>query len=179
MNILIGIVLIVVGLVVLLLVIALFTQKGYTIEREAVVKRAKNEVFNYVRLLKNQDFYSKWVMSDPVMKKTYAGTDGIPGFVYAWDSNDKNTGKGEQEIKRIVDGEQIGTEIRFERPFKSVSQALMTATDLGGDQTRVKWQFSSTLKYPMNMMLLFLNFDKILGKDMETSLSRLKGILEK
>jgi len=65
MNILIGIVLIVIGLVVLLLVIALFTQKGYTIEREAVVKRAKNEVFNYVRLLKNQDFYSKWVMSDP------------------------------------------------------------------------------------------------------------------
>jgi len=113
------------------------------------------------------------------MKKTYAGTDGTPGFVYAWDSIDKNTGKGEQEIKNIVDGEQIGSEIRFERPFKSVSQALMTATDLGGDQTRVKWQFSSTLKYPMNMMLLFLNFDKILGKDMETSLSRLKGILEK
>jgi uncharacterized protein YndB with AHSA1/START domain len=146
MNILIGIVLIVIGLVVLLLVIALFTQKGYTIEREAVVKRAKNEVFNYVRLLKNQAFYSKWVMSDPNMKKTYAGTDGTPGFVYAWDSNDKNTGKGEQEIKSIVDGEQIGSEIRFERPFKNVSQALMTATDLGGNQTRVKWEFTSTHK---------------------------------
>ena len=179
MNIVITILLIVIGLVVLLLVIALFTQKSYTIAREAIVKRAKSEVFNYVKYLKNQDFYSKWVMQDPDMNKSYAGTDGTPGFVYAWDSNDKNTGKGEQEIKRIVEGEQIGTELRFERPFKNVAQALLTASDLGGNQTRVKWEFSSTMKYPMNVMLLFINFDKLLGKDMEESLSRLKGILEK
>jgi len=179
MNIIITILLVVIGLIALLLVIALFTRNSYTIERETVIKRAKNEVFNYVRLLKNQDFYSKWVMSDPNMKKDYAGTDGTPGFVYAWDSNDKNTGKGEQEIKRIVDGQEIGTEIRFERPFKNVSQALMTASDHGNNNTRVKWEFSSSMKYPMNVMLLFINFDKLLGTDMETSLSRLKGILEK
>jgi hypothetical protein len=173
------ILLLVIGLVALLFVIALFTQKGYTIERETTIRKAKNDVFDYVKHLKNQDFYSKWVMTDPNMKKVFSGVDGSPGFIYAWDSDDKNTGKGEQEIKQIVDGEQIGTEIRFEKPFKSVAQALMTATDLGGQQTKVKWQFTSSFKYPMNMMLLFVNFDKVLGKDMETSLSRLKGILEK
>lgn len=179
MNIILTILAAVIGLVVLLLLIALFTRKSYTIAREAIVKRTKNEVFNYVKFLKNQDYYSKWVMTDPHMKKSYAGTDGSPGFVYAWDSNDKNTGKGEQEIKRIVDGEQIGTEIRFERPFKNVAQALITASDLGGNQTRVTWEFSSSMKYPMNAMLLFIDFDKLLGKDMEESLSRLKGVLEK
>ena len=179
MNIVITILLVAIGLVALLLILALFTRNGYTIEREAVIKRAKSDVFHYVRFLKNQDFYSKWVMSDPNMKKTYAGTDGTPGFVYAWDSKDKNTGKGEQEIKRIVDGSQIGTEIRFERPFKNVSQALMTTSDIGENQTRVNWEFSSSMKYPMNVMMLFINFDKLLGKDMEASLLRLKGILEK
>jgi hypothetical protein len=35
------------------------------------------------------------------------------------------------------------------------------------------------MKYPMNAMLLFMNMDKMLGKDQETSLVSLKNILEK
>ena len=36
----------------------------------------------------------------------------------------------------------------------------------------------SQLKYPMNAMLLFVDFDKVLGKDMETSLQLLKHNIE-
>ena len=179
MSIVITILLVAIGLVTLLLAIGLFTKKDYIIEREVIVKKNKRDVFGYVKLIKNQDFYSKWVMRDPNMRKSYSGTDGTPGFVYAWDSDVKDAGKGEQEIKRILDGEQIDTEIRFEKPFKNVSQALMIVNDLGGNQTRVKWSFASSMKYPMNIMLLFVNFEKLLGTDMETSLTRLKGILEK
>ncbi|HMG88489.1 MAG TPA: SRPBCC family protein [Chryseolinea sp.] len=179
MNIIATILLVIIGLVVILLIIALFTKKDYIIERDVIVKQAKSDVFRYVRLIKNQDSYSKWVMSDPNMKKNFSGIDGTPGFVYAWDSDQKDTGKGEQEIKQVVHDEQIATEIRFERPFKNVSQALIVVNDVGGNQTKVKWSFASSMKYPMNMMLLFIDFEKLLGKDMETSLERLKGILEK
>ena len=95
MSIVITILLAIIGLVVLLLLIGLFTKKDYLIEREVIVNKPKNTVFDYVKHIKNQDFYSKWVMSDPGMKKTYSGTDGTPGFVYAWDSDQKETGKGE------------------------------------------------------------------------------------
>ena len=179
MNILITVILVLVGIIVLILIIAFFTKKGYVIEREVVIEKPKDDVFNYVKFTRNQDFYSKWVMVDPGMKKEFRGQDGTRGFVYAWDSKDKNAGKGEQEIKKIVDKEKIEMEIRFERPFKNVSQAAMTTSELGGRQTKVKWMFESAMKYPMNVMLLFVNFDKLLGKDMETSLSTLKGILEK
>jgi len=179
MNIFLIILLVIIGLVALLLIIALFTKKDYLIEREVTVSKPKNDVFNYVRLIKNQDLYSKWVMSDPNMKKTYSGTDGTTGFIYAWDSSQKETGKGEQEIKRVTDNEQIATEIRFEKPFRNVAQALMAVNEIGGNQTRVKWAFASSMKYPMNVMLLFIDFEKLLGKDMESSLVRLKGILEK
>jgi hypothetical protein len=179
MNILITILLGLTGIIALLLIIALFSKKGYTIERETLIKRNRADVFNYIKFLKNQDFYSKWVMTDPNMKKTFTGTDGTKGFVYAWDSNDKNAGKGEQEIKQIVDGEKTDVEIRFERPFKGVSQAHMTTVDSGGNQTKIRWTFISEMKYPMNIMLVFVNFDKLLGRDMEISLSTLKGILEK
>ena len=179
MNIIITILLVLIGIIALLLLIGLFTKKDYVIEREVIVNKPKNDVFEYVRFIKNQDFYSKWVMSDPGMKKNYSGIDGTPGFVYAWDSDQKDTGKGEQEIKRIAKGEQVDTEIRFEKPFKNVSQASMAVKNEGSDQTKVKWSFASNMKYPMNIMLLFVNFEKLLGTDMETSLDRLKGILEK
>lgn len=163
----------------ILLLIALFGKKEYTIEREIVIHKSAGEVFNYVKYLKNQDHYSKWVMIDPKMKKDFRGTDGASGFIYAWDSKDKNAGKGEQEIKKITEGERIDMEVRFERPFKGVSDTYMTTGNVGPNQTAVKWVFGSKLKYPMNLMLVFMNFDKLLGRDMETSLATLKGILEK
>jgi len=166
-------------LIAILLILALFGKKEYTIEREIVIHKSKGEVFNYVKYLKNQDYYSKWVMTDPQMKKDFKGTDGTAGFIFAWDSKDKNAGKGEQEIKKVAEGERIDMEIRFERPFKNVSDTYMSTGNVGPNQTKVKWVFGSKLKYPMNLMLLFMNFDKLLGRDMETSLATLKGILEK
>ena len=35
------------------------------------------------------------------------------------------------------------------------------------------------MKYPMNIMLLFINFEKLLGKDLEITLRNLKDIQEK
>jgi hypothetical protein len=170
-------------IIALLLIIALFTKKEYAIERAITINKSKQEVFNYIKHLKNQDYYSAWVMMDPNMKKEFKGTDGTAGFVYAWDGN-KKAGKGEQEIKGITEGERIEMEVRFIKPFEGKADTYMTTASIAGrdghaDQTNVKWAFASKMKYPMNLLLLFMNMDKILGKDMETSLTRLKNTLEK
>lgn len=178
MNILITIALILVGIIALLLIIGLFSKKGYTITRSITIHKPKQDVFNYLKLLKNQDYYSKFVMTDPSMKKVFSGTDGTVGFIYAWDSKNKQAGKGEQELKKITEGESTEVEIRFERPIKGVSQAVMTTED-AGVHTKVTWTFISEMRYPMNIMMLFINFDKLLGKDMEESLTMLKNNLEK
>src|SRR6478736_3566872 len=80
------------------LVIALFVKREYDVERAVTINKPKEEVFNYVKYLKNQDNYSKWIQIDPNLKKSFRGTDGTVGFVYAWDGNNQ-AGKGEQEIK--------------------------------------------------------------------------------
>lgn len=178
MNVIIIILLVIVGFIALLLIIGLFSKKDYGIEREITINKPKQEVFNYIRHLKNQDHYNKWVMRDPAMKKEFRGTDGTEGFVYAWNGN-KHAGEGEQEIRKITEGEKLDVEIRFVRPFKSVASAPMFTESLSGNQTRLKWGMRSRMNYPMNVMLLFMNMDKLLGKDLETSLGTLKGILEK
>ena len=103
MNILVTVLLVLVGIIALLLIIGLFSKKGYVIERSVLINKPKQDVFNYIKLMRNQDYFSKWVMKDPGMKKDFKGTDGTEGFIYAWDSTDKNAGKGEMEIKKVKD----------------------------------------------------------------------------
>ncbi|MBC7888413.1 MAG: SRPBCC family protein [Ferruginibacter sp.] len=158
------------------LVIALFLKKEYFIEREVTINHPKEKVFNYVKHLKNQDNYSKWVRMDPAMKKDFRGTDGTVGFVYAWDGN-KDAGKGEQEIKKITEGERVDVEVRFKKPFEGIASAPIVTESISANQTKVKWAMKGKSAYPLNFMNLFM--DNMLGKDLETSLATLKGILEK
>lgn len=168
---------IILGLIVLLLLAGLVISKDMNVKREVVINRSSSEVFNYVKYLKNQDNYSKWATLDPDMKKEFRGTDGQPGFVSAWEGN-KKVGKGEQEIKAVSDG-RIDTELRFEKPFKSIAQARMTAEPVDTNSTRVTWGFESKMNYPMNIMKLFMNMDKAIGNDFSMGLNNLKTLLEK
>lgn len=45
--------------------------------------------------------------------------------------------------------------------------------------TIVKWSFEGSMSYPMNLMLLFVDMDAELGKDLKGGLDNLKAILEK
>jgi hypothetical protein len=116
---------------------------------------------------------------DPAMKKSFTGTDGTVGFISAWESADKNVGKGEQEIRKIVAGERIDFELRFIKPFAGVANAFMTIESLTENLTKIRWGFDSKMNYPMNLMLLFMKMDKMIGNDFETGLTKLKNILEK
>lgn len=165
-------------LISIALITALFVKKDYAVEREITINKPRQEVFDYIKYLKNQDHYSKWAMMDPEMKKTYHGTDGTVGFVSAWESNNKEVGTGEQEIKKITEGEQIDFELRFFKPFESTEAAYMKTEAVLENQTLVKWGFNGHMNYPMNLFLLFMDFDKMIGGDLETGLSRLKIELE-
>jgi len=162
-------------LIALPLIIALFVKREYAVQREITINRPRQQVFNYVKHLKNQDKYNKWVMVDPDMKKIYKGTDGTVGFIYAWDGNDK-AGKGEQEIKSITEGEKVELEIRFIKPFEGLANVPFTTESVSENQTRLKWGMSGKSTYPMNFMNLFM--DNMLGKDLEASLAMLKANLE-
>ena len=65
MNILITILIVAGSIIALFLIIALLTKKEFRIEKQVVINKPKQEVFNYLKLLKNQEKYSVWVMKDP------------------------------------------------------------------------------------------------------------------
>ncbi|CAN5207866.1 hypothetical protein BH09BAC1_BH09BAC1_03770 [soil metagenome] len=163
--------------VITLLITAIFIKKDYTVKRDIIINAPKHIVFDYIRFLKNQDYYNKWVMTDPNMKKSFTGTDGTVGFVYGWNGN-KEAGEGELILMGITEGERVDQEIRFVRPMEAIAQANLVTTSIGENQTKVEWLMSSEMKYPFNAALLVMDMDKILGKDLQISLGYLKDILE-
>jgi len=178
MHIVIGILLGLVGLIVLLLIMGLFLKKEYSLQREIIIHKPKEDVFNYVRFLKNQDYYNKWWMLDPDAKKEYLGIDGTVGFIARWDSNNKQAGKGEQEIKSIREAERLEYEIRFIKPFEGVSHTFIHVETTGDHQTKVIWGFNGKNKYPMNVIFALFKLENTLGNDLQESLKRLKKVLE-
>jgi hypothetical protein len=170
------ILIIVVSIVILILLLALIMEKETNIFSEIIINRSKSDVFNYVKLLKNQEKYSKWVMADPNVILIYKGTDGTVGFTSSWNSKLKNVGSGKQEITNIKEGERYEVEIRFKKPFKGVNHATTTTQAISDNQTRVVTTFNSKTPFPMNIMLPMIK--KMLQKDMDETCANLKRVLE-
>ncbi len=166
------------GIIVLVLFLAMIAPKTYDVSRSIEIDRSKGEVFTYLKYLKNMDEWSPWAKKDPDMEKKFTGTDGEPGAVSYWNGN-KDVGEGEQEIKKVVDGERIESELRFLKPWRSTSDCYTKVEDTGSGKTKVTWGFSGNNKFPMSIMTLFMSMDKMVGKDFEEGLATLKTVLEK
>ncbi len=166
------------GIIVIVLIAALFVKKEYVCEREIVINKPLPEVFDYIRQLKNQDNYSVWATMDTAMKREYKGVDGTVGFIAAWESDNKDVGKGEQEITGITEGQRIDYQLRFKEPFESEGHTYLTTSAEGENATKVLWGFDGKMNYPSNIMLLFMDMEKMLAPDFETGLQNLKAVLE-
>ena len=176
MNIIIAILIVLAGIIALLLIVALFIKKEHYVRREITINAPRQKVFDYLKILRNQDEFNKHAKAGAERKRDYKGTDGTVGFIYAW-SGDKDAGEGEKEIKNIVEGKTVETEIRFVKPMRATATIIMETESLSENQTKVTWSNTGTLKYPVNIFVPLM--EKNLPKDMDASLATLKSILEK
>jgi hypothetical protein len=164
------------GLIAFLLLAAVLMKKESSLSVSVTINKPQAEVFNFIKHLKNQENYSKWVMADPNVKINYTGTDGTVGFKAAWSSNDKNVGVGEQEIIDIMKGIGYKVEIRFEKPFKGISYATNTTKAIDENNTKLTTVFDFNTPFPMNVLVPLTS--KMLLKDMNENANNLKKLLE-
>jgi len=176
MNIIITILLVLAGIIALLLIMALFMKKEHYVNREIIIHAPQQKVFDFLKLLKNQEQFNKWATRGKENRKEeFKGTDGTVGFIYSW-SGDKSAGQGEKEITSLIEGKRIETEIRFVKPLKMAASVIFEMESLPGDQTKLNMINTGTMKYPMNIFVPMA--EKKFPKDMDESLAILKNILE-
>jgi len=166
---------IIAGIIALAFIIALSMPRKHFVKREIVIHAPVQKVFAYIRFLQNQEKFNINAMEDASREKTFKGTDGTAGYIYAWKGN-KDAGQGEKEIISIVDGKSVEMEIRFVKPMKATARIVMETEPLTGQETKLSWSNSGSLPLPINLFIPTMQ--KHVAKDMDKSLIALKAILE-
>ena len=169
---------VIIGIALLIFIISSFAPKSYQLEKRVRIERPLPEVYNYVRYLRNQDHWVKWNQLDPEMKKEYKSEDGKIGFQTIWESSLRKVGTGQQTITALDDNKAIYTKLEFYKPFKSESDSYIRTEKIDDNSTEVCWGFSGEMNPPMNIILFFMNADKLMGHDFEEGLASLKKVLE-
>ncbi|PBI87837.1 Polyketide cyclase / dehydrase and lipid transport [Flavobacterium sp. ACN2] len=162
----------------IVLILAYFMPKEYSVEREITINKPADSIFKYVRSLKNQNEFSVWANRDPKIRITYKGTDDAVGAVSSWESNVKEVGVGEQEITKITENRRLDFALRFKKPMEDTAVGFMSTEPVSGNQTKVRWGISGVIPYPTNIMLPMLKMDQMIGNDLQKGLENLKEKME-
>lgn len=120
--------------------------------------------------------WSPWEKLDPDMKRSYEGAGSGAGAVYAWEG-DRKAGAGRMEIREAIPHSRIVMQLDFFRPFKVRNTTEFTLRQ-EGDSTEVVWEMRGPNPFISKVMCLFIDFDKLVGKDFETGLANLKDQVE-
>ena len=159
------------GLIALILIIAAFLPKTFHAGSEIVINKPSKEVFDYVKIIKNQANYDNWSRQDKNIIKDYQGTDGTVGFTYSWKS--KKVGDGKQVITKVEEGKRVDMDIFFNGSDEA-NKTFIQVTPVDSLSSKVNWEIDGKIPYPFNIMSLFYD----MNKDFKEGITRLKGIVE-
>jgi uncharacterized protein YndB with AHSA1/START domain len=172
--------LIVVGVIVLAVIVVLVLAANkpdtFRIQREATVQAPPERVFPLIDDFHRWPAWSPWERMDPDMKRTFAGPSAGTGAVYEWDGN-KKVGQGRMEIKESVPPSKVLIQLDFIKPFSANNTAEFTL-DRRGDATHITWAMTGGQPFLFKVMKVFINMDRIIGKDFEAGLANLKAQAE-
>ena len=169
--------LIIIGIILIPFVLALFVPKELNYQKSIIINAPRDKVWPKVSSLEAMDEWNPWQQKDPNMQRTVTGEDGKVGSSHHWKSDVKGVGEGKQTITALDPPNRMDSRLEFIKPFKSLASGFVTVDD-AGEGTKVTWGFESRMPYPMNIMKLFMNFERSMDKDFGQGLSTLKNQCE-
>jgi hypothetical protein len=159
------------------LILAMTKPDMFRIQRVATIEAPAASIFALISDFHRWGSWSPWENRDPAMKRTFAGAESGKGAVYAWEGN-KNVGSGRMEILDASVPSKITIKLDFFKPFEAHNTAEFTMLPQGG-ATTVTWVMHGPATFMSKVMHVFMNIDKMVGKDFEAGLANLKKLTEK
>jgi carbon monoxide dehydrogenase subunit G len=170
------IVIIVVVLIVAVLAYAATKPDTFRIQRSASIKAPQEKIFAILNDFHRSESWSPYEKKDPTMKRTFSGAANGKGAVYEFDGN-KEVGKGRLTIMDAVPPSKVTIALDFVEPFAAHNIVEYTLEPLG-DATQVTWSMTGQSPYVAKVICLFMNMDRMVGKDFEAGLANLKTVAE-
>jgi uncharacterized protein YndB with AHSA1/START domain len=163
-------------LIAALLVFAATKPDTFRVQRAASIKAPPEKVFALLNDFQRWEAWSPWEKKDPAMKRTFSVVTSGKGAQYAWEGN-KEVGQGRMEIAESVPPSKVAIKLDFVKPFEAHNTVEFTL-EPKGEATNVTWAMQGDTPYLAKIVHVFLDMDKIVGKDFEDGLANLKAVTE-
>ncbi len=119
--------------------------------------------------------WSPWEDVDPDLRRTYSGPDRGVGAHYAWAGNRK-AGEGEMEITGSTP-QRIDVRLTFRKPWSATNAVVFALVPKDGT-TEVTWTMTGEHKGLAGMFMKVMGMERLVGKDFDKGLARLKAAAE-
>jgi uncharacterized protein YndB with AHSA1/START domain len=163
--------------IAVVLILAATKPGRFSVRREITVQAPAEKIFPLINDFHQWVAWSPYEHRDPALKRTYSGVESGKGAVYAWDGNN-NVGSGRMEILESAVPSKIVIKLDFFKPFEGHNTAEFTMLPQG-NATHVTWLMHGPAPFMNKLMQVFMNLDKMIGKDFEAGLVNLKTVTEK
>ena len=147
----------------------------YAFDRSITIDAPADVVHALIVDLHQWEEWSPFNDLDPAMTRTYTGPESGVGATCAWRGNRK-AGEGSMTVAAATPG-QVQVEVTFLKPFRSTSTSTFSLVAVGA-ATEATWEMSGDSPGLMGLVSRVVPVEKLLGKDVEKGLARLKATAE-
>jgi hypothetical protein len=152
----------------------------FIVSRSALMVAPAEKIFPLINDLHAQSTWSP-LEKDPNMKRSHSGAAAGKGAVYEWDGN-RQVGAGRIAITDSLPPSRVSLDLDMARPFTAhnkvdfVLEPNGTATNVV--QTKVTWAMQGRQPLMAKIVSLFIDCDKMVGREFENGLAKLKALVE-
>jgi carbon monoxide dehydrogenase subunit G len=164
-------------LIAAVLILAATRPDKLSVQRATSISATPDKVFPFINDFNRWRLWSPYENKDPGMKRVLSGATNGKGAVYEWDGNNQ-VGKGRIEITDASAPSRVTIKLDMIKPMEGHNIVDFTLEPRGGG-THVTWAMRGSCAYMAKVIGLFLNMDKMVGKDFEVGLANLKVLAEK
>ena len=147
----------------------------FQVRRAATIEAAPERIHPLIGDLLNWTAWSPYEKLDPAMKRTYRGGSNGAAVGYAWEGNRK-AGKGRIDITRSTPA-SVTMRLQMLEPIACLNVVEFTLAP-AGDATTVTWAMRGPARFMSRLLGIFVDIDRLVGRDFEAGLANLKRLAE-
>jgi uncharacterized protein YndB with AHSA1/START domain len=148
----------------------------FHVQRSINIQAPPEKIFAVLNDFHQSASWSPYEKKDPAMKRAFSGPESGKGAVYQFEGN-KEVGKGRLTITDTTPSSKVVIALDMDEPFEGHNIVEYTLNAKGGS-TDVTWAIHGQQPFIGKVISLFIDCDKMIGKDFEVGLANLKAVSE-
>jgi hypothetical protein len=148
----------------------------FRVERAMTIDAPPEKLVGILSDLRRGAEWSPYEKRDLAMKKTFSGPASGPGSKLEWDGN-SDVGAGSLTVAEVTPA-KVTLDLAMTRPMNANNVVEYTLAPQG-NATSMTWAMHGPMPLISKVICVFMDFDKMIGADMERGLKDLKALAER